>query len=123
MSGGHLKGLRLMLWSVLRNPVAAVEGRVAAAEMRVAAAETRMRQNLMHRLRMLLLKVALGATAGILVLIGGVYLLIGIWLGFSHFLGPIGASFILGVLFFVASCAPLAMLYTVIQKSKTAPPQ
>jgi hypothetical protein len=107
-----------MMWSALRNPIAMIEGKVASAEMRVAAAESRMRQNLLHRLRVLLLNVALGATAGVLAVIGGIYLLIGAWLGFSRFLGPIGASFVLGILFILSSVMPLAVLYTVTKRSK-----
>ncbi len=39
-------------------------------------------------------------------LVGAIYLLIGTWLGIASFLGPIGASFILGTLFVICGVVP-----------------
>jgi hypothetical protein len=67
--------------------------------------KTRLAETLSNAAR----KLALGVVAAF-ALVGGGYVLIGLWLGLERRFGPIGASLVLDALFLSCSVVPLALL-------------
>ena len=110
-------------WSYLRNPRRAIGEKFEQMEERVtervAVAEAHIREELHQRLDVLLFRCALGATAGVLGLIAGVYFLIGLWLAADKFLGPIAGSITLAAVFFAACLPPAIILYKNIRGTKS----
>ena len=110
-----MKGLR-WIFAFLRDPTGALGGSIAAIRARLAPLESRIRLTVSEALRTAARKLALGAVAAAFALVGVGYVLIGLWLGFESFLGPVGASFVLGALFLSFSAVPLALLNRMSRK-------
>lgn len=118
---------------------AAIENRIAAAEEGVAAVEHRFEEDLKSAVRVRLaalegclnalraravedlkaqlrrtaLVLALGAGVGVLALVGATYALMGAWLTLRGVLGPVSASFVLAIAFFIFSLVAMAVLSSV----------
>jgi len=104
-----MKGLRWTL-AFLRDPISALGSSIATIRERLAPLGSGIQTRLAEALRNAARKLALAVGAAALALVGAGYVLIGLWLGFNRLLGPIGASFLLGALFLLASLVPLAVL-------------
>ena len=104
-----MKGLRWTL-AFLRDPISALGSSIATIRERLVPLVSEMQTRFAEALKNAARKLALAVGAAALALVGAGYVLIGLWLGFNRLLGPIGASFLLGALFLLASLVPLAVL-------------
>ena len=105
-----LKGLRLWLWALLRKPSSTVLDNIETVELRFDEIRERLHLPLERRVRRFGLKVmAWGATV-VLLVISGVFLLMGVWLELSQLLGPVMACFLLALLLGSLAFIPLAIL-------------
>ena len=104
-----MKGLRWIL-AFLRDPTGALGGSIATIRARLVPLASRIQLTITERLRTIVRKLALGIVAAAFALVGTGYVLIGLWLG------PIGASFVLGALFLIFSAVPLALLNRMSRK-------
>gem|GEM_PF-5413640 len=111
------------VWSMIRHPRTAIKEQVESVELKLAEAEKQLREDLRHRLSVILVRAALGVAAAVLGLVAGVYFLIGLWLALDKFWGPIAASFTLAALFGLAAMVPAIALYTIIREGKDQPQQ
>jgi Putative Actinobacterial Holin-X, holin superfamily III len=114
-----MKGLRWTL-AFLRDPISALGSSIATIRERLAPLGSEIQTRLAETLRNAARKLALVVGAAALALVGAGYVLIGLWLGFDRLLGPIGASFLLGAFFLLASLVPLAILYRTSRKPQVA---
>ena len=114
-----MKGLRWTL-AFLRDPINALGSSIATIRERLAPLGSGIQTRLAEILRNAARKLALAVGAAALALVGAGYVLIGLWLGFNRLLGPIGASFLLGAFFLLASLVPLAVLYRTSRKPQVA---
>src|SRR5690348_1712647 len=114
-----MKGLR-WTFAFLRDPVGTLGSSIGTIRERLAPLGSELQTRLAETLRNAARKLALAAGAAALALVGAGYLLIGLWLSFNRFLGPIGASFLLGAFFLLASLVPLAVLYRTPRKPQVA---
>jgi len=114
-------GLLAAVWSFLRHPtvpkdrVTDVEETQAgrsrlAAEGRLQAWRTRVIGELKAELRGAIRILILGAGAGLLALVGAIYILMGTWLTLRGLVGAVAASFTIGVAFMVLSLVILIVL-------------
>ncbi len=110
-----MKGLRWIL-AFLRDPISALGSSIAKIRECLAPLESELQARLAETLRSAARKLALAVGAAALAIVGAGYVLIGLWLGLNRLLGPIGASFLLGVFFLLASLVPLAVLYRTSRK-------
>jgi len=104
-----MKGLRWLL-AFLRDPTGALGGSIGTIRARLAPLGSRIQLTVTESLRRAARKLVLGVVAAAFALVGVGYVLIGLWLGLEHLLGPIAASFVLGALFLIFSAVPLALL-------------
>jgi len=114
-----MKGLRWTL-AFLRDPISALASSIATIRERLAPLGSEMQTRFAEALRNAARKLALAVGAAALALVGAGYVLIGLWLGFNRLLGPIGASFLLGAFFLLASLVPFAVLYRTSRKPQVA---
>ena len=114
-----MKGLRWIL-TFLRDPISTLGSSIATIRERLVPLGSELQTRLAETLRNAARKLALAAGAAALALVGAGYVLIGLWLGFNRLLGPIGASFLLGAFFLLASLVPLAVLYRTSRKPEVA---
>lgn len=123
MGPNELKSRLRSLWFYLRNPQRAIGEKFEKMEERVtervAVAEAHIREEMHQHLVVLLFRCALGAIAGVLVLIAGIYFLIGLWLAADRFVGPIAGSIALAAIFFAASLPPAIILYKDLRGTKS----
>lgn len=131
-----MSGFLPALWSFLRHPVVAAEERILAVESRVeaearaairerlltleeqlAAVRARVVDDLKRELRHLIFTCGLAACAGMLALIGIIYLLIGAWLLLEEWLGGALGSLALAAGFLLLSLLPIIALYHAASRS------
>ena len=115
-------GLLAAVWSFLRHPTVpkdrvtdveetqAGRSRLVAAEGRLQAVRTRVIGELKAELRGAIRILILGAGAGLLALVGAIYILMGTWLTLRGLVGAVAASFTMGVGFIVLSLVILIVL-------------
>ena len=115
-------GLLAAVWSFLRQPTVpkdrvtdveetqAGRSRLVAAEGRLQAVRTRVIGELKAELRGAIRILILGAGAGLLALVGAIYILMGTWLTLRGLVGAVAASFTMGVAFMVLSLVILIVL-------------
>jgi len=115
-------GLLAAVWSFLRQPTVpkdrvtdveetqAGRSRLVAAEGRLQAVRTRVIGELKAELRGAIRILILGAGAGLLALLGAIYILMGTWLTLRGLVGAVAASFTMGVAFTVLSLVILIVL-------------
>lgn len=101
------------LWSLIRQPITLFDERLRALEERITAVEQHIVREIRERIRELIVYFLLVAAAAAIALVAGIYVLIGLWLSAAHFIGSIGASFLLGVVFFAACLVPLWVLHRI----------
>jgi hypothetical protein len=111
-----MKGLR-WIFAFLRDPADALGGSIATIRARLAPLESRIQLTVTEALRRAARKIALGVVAAAFALVGGGYVLIGLWFSLESLLGPVVASFVLGALFLSFSAVPLTLLNRMSRKS------
>jgi hypothetical protein len=114
-----MKGLRWAL-AFLRDPISALGSSIATIRERLTPLWSEIQTRLAETLRNTARKLALVVGAAALALVGAGYVLIGLWLGLNRFLGPIGASFLLGGFFLLVSLVPMLVLYRTSGKPQVA---
>jgi hypothetical protein len=114
-----MNGLRRTL-AFLRDPISALGSSITTIRERLAPLESEIQSRLAETLRNAARKLALVVGTAALALVGAGYVLIGLWLGLNRFLGPIGASFLLGGFFLFVSLVPLAVLYRTSRETQLA---
>jgi hypothetical protein len=103
-------GLRLWLGSLVHWPARRLEERIGEAEHRLEEMRSHLQIELERQARRFELKAASWAITALLLAIGGIFFLMGLWFGLDQTLGPIVASFLLAVLFGMLSVLPLLFL-------------
>ena len=109
-------GLLAAVWSFLRHPtvpkdrVTDVEETQAGRSRLVAGEGRRVIGELKAELRGAIRILILGAGAGLLALVGAIYILMGTWLTLGGLVGAVAASFTMGVAFMVLSLVILMVL-------------
>jgi hypothetical protein len=102
--------LRVWLKSLLERPVIRLHERIDGVKSEFNHDLEALREDMEHRARRLEIVVtAWGATAALLVCCG-LFLLMGLWLALSRFIGSVGASFALTGLFGLLAMTPMILL-------------
>jgi hypothetical protein len=104
------KTSRKALSSLVHWPARRLEERIGEAEHRLEEMRSHLQVELERQARLFELKAASWAITALLLAIGGVFFLLGLWFGLDQVLGPIVASFLLAVLFGMLSVLPLVFL-------------
>jgi hypothetical protein len=103
-------GLRLWVGSLIHWPIRRLHGRLDAAEQRIEEKLESIQIDLEHRARQFERAAVAWAAAALLLMIAGIFILIGLWLGLAQLLGPVWASFLLAIAFGGLAAAPLLAL-------------
>lgn len=96
----------------------AIRGRVAGIQARLEAVKTRVVEDLKHELRRVALMLALVVSCGVLALTGAVFGLMAAWTDLKGFVGAVGASLVLAIVFLSASLVVFARLRSVLHRSQ-----
>jgi hypothetical protein len=99
----------------------AIRGRVAALQARLEAVRNRVVEDLKHELRRVVLMLALVMGCGVLALVGVTFGLMAAWTALKGFVGAIGASLVLAIVFLLASLVVFGMLRSVLRRSHPPP--
>jgi hypothetical protein len=102
--------LRTWLTNFLQRPVLLLHERVDGVRNEVNHDLEILRDDIQHRARRVEVQVAAWGVAAALLAVCGLFLLMGLWLGLSEYIGPVGASFALAALFGSLAAIPLAIL-------------
>jgi Putative Actinobacterial Holin-X, holin superfamily III len=103
-------GLRLWVGSLIHWPARQLHGRLEATEHRIEERLESIQVDLEHRARQFERAVAAWAIAALLLMVAGIFFLIGVWLALAQLLGPVWASFLLAIAFGGLAAAPLLAL-------------
>jgi hypothetical protein len=98
----------------------AIRGRVAGIQARLESIKSRVVEDLKHELRRVALILALVMGCGVLALLGMTFGLMAAWTDLKGFVGAVGASLVLAIVFLLASLAGFAVLHSVLHR--TQPP-
>ena len=102
--------LRTWLKGMAQRPVLLLHERMDGVKNEFSHEIEMLRYDVEHRAYRLEVRVAAwGAAVGML-LVCGFFLLLGLWLGLSQFIGPVEASFALAALFAIFAAVPLLIL-------------
>jgi hypothetical protein len=99
----------------------AIRGRVAEIQARLETVKTRVVEDLKHELRRVALMLGLLIGCGVLALVGIVFGLMAAWTDLKGFVGAIGASLMLAIVFLLASLVAFGLLRSVLHRSQPAP--
>jgi hypothetical protein len=105
-----MSGLRTWARNQLQKPVLLLHERVDGVKDEVKHDLEILRDDVQHRARHLEVRVAAWGVAAALLVVCGLFLLMGLWFGLSAYIGAIGASFTLSALFGFLAAIPLAIL-------------
>jgi len=103
-------GLRLWVGSLVHWPAQQLHGRLEATEHRIEERLESIQIDLEHRARQFERAAAAWVAAALLLMIAGIFFLIGVWLGLARLLGPIWASLLLAIAFAGFAATPLLVL-------------
>lgn len=103
-------GLRLWVGSLIHWPARQIHARLDATEHRIEERLESIQLDLEHRAQQFERAAVAWAVAALLLMIGGIFFLIGLWLGLAKLLGPVWASFLLAIAFAGLAVMPLLML-------------
>ena len=103
-------GLQLWLGSLIHWPAQEFHARLGATEHRIEEGLENIQIDLEHRARQFERTAAAWAVAALLLMIAGIFFLIGVWLGLARLLGPVWASFLLAIAFGGLAAMPLLAL-------------
>ena len=128
-----MKGLLSALWSFLHHPAVAVEdavadaehgleedlkraihGRLAVVEERLESVKSRVVEDLKRELHRVTLILALGMGCAVLALAGTIFGLMAAWTAIKGFIGTLGASLVLAIVFLLASLVVFGLLRSVL---------
>jgi hypothetical protein len=105
-----MNGLQAWLNGLVQRPLLLLHKRVDGVKNELNHEIETLRHDMDHRAYRLEVRVAAwGVTVGMLV-VCGLFLLMGLWLGLSTFIGPVGASFVLAALFGLLAAVPFFLL-------------
>ena len=99
----------------------AIRGRVAEIQARLETVKTRVVEDLKHELRRLVLMLAAVMGCGVLALVGMIFGLMAAWTDLKGFVGAVGASLVLAVVFLLASLVVFGLLRSVLHRSQPPP--
>jgi len=99
----------------------AIRGRVAEIQAGLETVKTRVVEDLKHELRRVALMLALLIGCGVLALVGLVFGLMAAWTDLRGFVGAVGASLMLAIVFLLASLVAFGLLRSVLHRSQPAP--
>jgi ribose/xylose/arabinose/galactoside ABC-type transport system permease subunit len=135
-----MRGLLSALWSFLHHPAATFEGQLTALEARLAgdlktAVDTgvagvqarletvkrRVVEDLKHELHRVVLILTLAMGCAVLALVGMIFGLMAAWTYLKSFVGTVGASLVLAIVFLLASLVVLGLLRSVLHRSQPPP--
>jgi hypothetical protein len=138
--GGTVRGLLSALWSFLQHPAVtvqetvagaehrleedfqrAIRGRVAGVQARLETVRSRVVEDLKSELRQVVLTLGLVMGCGLLALVGMTFGLMAAWTELKGFVGAVGASLVLAVLFLLASLVMFGLLRSVLHRSHPPP--
>lgn len=140
----ELKGLLSALWSFLQHPAVhfedhltaveesiadvehrlaqdferSIQGRVAGIQARLETVKKRVVEDLKRELHRVVLMLALVMGCVALALVGMVFGLMAAWTDLKGFIGPVGASLVLAMVFVLASLVVLGFLRSVLHRSQ-----
>jgi hypothetical protein len=145
---GAMKGLLAALWSFLQHPAVSFEdhltaleerlrlleagvehrleedfervvrGRVAGIHARLEAVKKRVVEDLKRELHRIVLVLALVMGCAALALVGMIFALMAAWTDLRAFMGSVGASVVLAIVFLLASLVVLGLLRSVLHRSQ-----
>jgi hypothetical protein len=100
------------VWTVIRAISCArrLEERIGEAEHRLEEMRNHLQAEMERQARRFELKAASWAITALLLAVGGIFFLMGLWFGLDQVLGPVAASFLLAILFAMLSVLPLLFL-------------
>jgi hypothetical protein len=135
-----MKGLLSALWSFLQHPAVAVEdavadaehrleedfkraigGRLAVIEARLETVKNRVVEDLKRELHRVTLILALALGCAVLALVGTTFGLMAAWTALKGFVGSVGASLLLAIVFLLAGLVVFGLLRSVLHRSHPAP--
>jgi len=106
------------LKSAVDTGVVAVEDSVAGIHARLEAVKKRVVEDLKQELHRLVLMLALVTGCAVLALVGMIFGLMAAWTGLKGFIGAVGASLTLAVVFLLASLVVLGLFRSVLHRSQ-----
>lgn len=96
----------------------AIRGRVQGIQARLETVKTRVVEDLKHELRRMALMLALVMGCGVLALVGMTFGLMAAWTDLKGFVGAVGASLTLAMVFLLASLVVFGLLRSVLRRSQ-----
>jgi uncharacterized membrane protein len=96
--------------NLLRRPVLLFHERVDEVRDEIRHDAEVLRDDIQHRARRLEVTVAAWGITAALLVVCGLFALMGLWFGLSAYIGPVGASFALAALFGSLAAVPVAIL-------------
>ena len=95
----------------------AIRGRVAGIQARLETVKSRVVEELKHELHRMALIAALAAGCALLALVALIFGLMAAWTDINRFIGAVGASLLLAILFLLASLVVFVVLRSVLHRS------
>jgi hypothetical protein len=99
----------------------AIRGRVAGIRARLETIKSRVVEDLKHELHRVVLILALAMGCAVLALVGMIFGLMAAWTDIKGFVGAVGASLALAIVFLLASLVVFARLRSVLHRSHLPP--
>jgi hypothetical protein len=135
-----MRGLLSALWSFLQHPAVAVEdtiagaehrleedfkraigGRLAVIQARLETVKSRVVEDLKRELHRVMLILALAMGCALLALVGTIFGLMAAWTALKGFVGSVGASLLLAIVFLLAGLVVFGLLRSVLHRSRPSP--
>ena len=114
MTGLEISGLRLWISSLIHWPGRRLHEQIDATEHWLEEIREGFEAALESRVRHFERIAAVWAVRALALSIAGIFLLIGLWLGLTRFLGPVAASFLLAGAFATFGLVPTAVLRKIL---------
>jgi hypothetical protein len=96
----------------------AIRGRVAGIQARLETVKKRVVEDLKHEMHRVVVTLALVTVCGGLALVALIFGLMAAWTGLNEFVGPVGASLVLALVFLIASLVVFGLLRSVLHRSQ-----
>ena len=94
----------------------AIRGRVAGIQARLETLKRRVVEDLKHELRRVVLILVLAMGCAVLALVGMIFGLMAAWTGLEGFIGTLGASLVLAVIFLLGGLVVFGLLRSVLHR-------
>jgi hypothetical protein len=105
-----MSGLRTWLRNLLQKPVLLFHERVDEVRNEIHHDVDVLHDDIRHHARRLEVTVAAWGITAALLVVCGLFVLMGLWLGLREYVGPVGASFALAALFGSLAAVPVVVL-------------